>query len=135
MRFPGIAIGLSHTISHTVSHRDTVGNFFPDDLQPMLSTPGLMALAIQASSALVDPLLPDDFTSVGKSASVTHEQPSVLGAALSLTVTITHFDGYHITLSMVASDHSGVVGTGSLVRSIVNKQWLQLKIARRAAEV
>ena len=133
MKFPGITVGLSRTVNHTVDHRDTAGNFLPDDIEPLLSSAGLISLAIDASVGLIDPLLPDGFISIGKSSSITHEHPSVLGANLALTVTIAQFDGYHITLRIVASDETGVVGTGEHIRSIVNKHWLQIRVSGRAA--
>ena len=133
MKFPGITVGLSRTIQHTVDHRDTSGNFLPDDLEPLLSSSGLINLTIEAAVGLIDPLLPEGFTSIGKSSSMTHEHPSVLGAHVRLTVTVTAFDGYHITMKMIASDETGVVGTGVHTRSIVNKHWLQIRVAGRAA--
>lgn len=133
MKFPGISIGLSKTITHTINHRDTAGNCLPDDIEPLLSSSGLINLTINTAVELVDPLLPDGFLSIGKSSSVSHEHPSVLGAHLSLTVTIVAFDGYHITLRVVASDETGMVGRGMHVRSIVNKHWLQIRVAGRAA--
>lgn len=133
MTFPGITIGASRTIQHVVDHGDTAGNSLPDDIEPLLSSSGLIALVVDTSVGLIDPLLPDGFISIGKSSSITHEHPSVLGAALSLSVTITAFDGYHITLKVVASDATGVVATGTHVRSIVNKHWLQIRVAGRAA--
>ena len=134
VKFPGISVGLSRTIHHTVDHNDTVGNSLPDDIEPMLSSSGLIALAIRAAAALIDPLLPDGFISIGKSSSITHEHPCVLGSSVRLTVTITAFDGYHISLRIVASDGASVVGTGTHVRSIVNKHWLQIRVAGRAAQ-
>jgi predicted thioesterase len=124
---------LSHTIHHTVDHRDTVGNHLPDEIEPLLSSPGLIALTVQASVALVDQRLPDGFISIGKSSDVTHEHPCTLGAHVSLTVTIIAFDGYHLTLRFVASDELGVIATGTHTRSIVNQHWLQVRIAGRAA--
>jgi len=131
MKFPGIRVGISHTIHHTVIGADTFGNHLPDDVQLLLSSPGTASLMIRASSALIDPLLPDGFMSVGKSIAITHENPSVVGATVNLTVTISGFDHYHVTLAMTASDESGIVGTGTHVRSIVNKRWLQMRIHRR----
>lgn len=133
MKFPGITVGLSKTITHTIHHLDTTGNCLPEDVEPLLSSSGLINLTIKASVELIDPLLPDGFLSIGKSSSIYHDHPSVLGAHLSLTVTIAEFDGYHITLRVVASDETGVVGRGTHVRSIVNKHWLQIKVAGRAA--
>jgi fluoroacetyl-CoA thioesterase len=131
MNFPGIQVGKSYTIRHSVTKTDTYGNHLPDDIQSLLSSPGLTSLMIRASSELLDPLLPDGFMSVGKSVSITHEHPSVVGATVDLTVTIVEFDGYHVSLEMTASDESGLVGTGSHTRSIVNKRWLQIRIHRR----
>jgi fluoroacetyl-CoA thioesterase len=131
MKFPGIQVGKSFTLRHSVARADTHGNHLPDDVQSLLSSPGLAGLMIRASSDLIDPLLPDGFMSVGKSISITHEHPSVIGARVELTVSIVEFDGYHVGLEMTASDESGLVGTGSHTRSIVNKRWLQIRIHRR----
>lgn len=131
MTFPGIKTGLSRTIRHTVIERDTFGNYLPDDVQLLLSSPGLAALTIGAASSLIDPLLPEDFMSVGKSISITHEQPSVVGTLIDVTVTITAFDGYHVTLEMEARDESGCIGSGTHVRSIANKRWLRVRVQRR----
>ena len=131
MKFPGIQVGMSHSIHHTVTQADTYGSYLPEDVQSLLSSPGLAGLMIQASFTLVNPLLPDGFISVGKGVSITHEHPSVVGATVNLTVTISEFDGYHVTFSMTADDESGLVGTGTHVRSIVNKRWLEIGIHRR----
>ncbi|MCK4516436.1 MAG: hypothetical protein KAU31_14335, partial [Spirochaetaceae bacterium] len=128
-------VGMSHAIRHTVIEADTFGNHLPDDVQLLLSSPGLAALMIQAACALIDPLLPERFMSVGKSITITHEHPSVVGATVDLTTTVSEFDGYHVTLAMTASDESGLVGTGTHVRSIVNKRWLQIRIHRRLTNV
>lgn len=131
MEFPGIKVGLSNTIHHTVTQSDTFGSFLPQNVQSLLSSPGLAGLMIGASHGLLAPLLPDGFISVGKALSITHEHPSVIGATVELIVTIAEFDGYHVTFSMTANDESGLVGTGSNVRSIVNERWLELGIHRR----
>ncbi len=134
MKFPGIRVGLTRTVHHVVDERDTYGNSLPDDIEPLLSSAGLMTLAIRAAVDLIDPLLPDGFLSIGKSSSVTHEHPSVRGASLELTVTIDEFDGYHIGLRIDALDETGPVASGRHVRSIANRHWLQLRIAGRAAQ-
>lgn len=134
MQFPGIVVGLTRTVHHVVDERDTMGNSLPDDIEPLLSSAGLMTLAIRCAVQLIDPILPDGFISIGKSSAITHEHPCVRGASLRLTVTVEAFDGYHITLAISASDETGLVATGTHVRSIANKRWLQLRIAGRAAE-
>ena len=135
MKFPGIVVGDTLTIQKTVSEEDTVGNHWSLDIEKLLSTPGLISMMIEASTRLIDNKLPEGFMSVGKSAEVVHEHPSVLGAQVGVKVLITAFDGYHITLSMTAYDEGGIIGRGSHTRSIVNRHWTQLKIARRVASL
>ncbi len=135
MNFPGIKIGLTRTVSHTVEQRDTARSVLPHDVEPLLSPSGLVALVGEAATAIVDPLLPDGFVSVAKSFSVTHEHPSVIGASLAMTVSVTGFDGHHITFDIVAADELGVVATGTHVRSIANHRWLRMRIAARAGEL
>mgnify|MGYP006292920551 CR=1 FL=1 len=135
MNFPGIKTGMTITVRHDVTENDTWGNHLQSDIDKLMSTPAFVSLMIEASMRMVDPQLPDGFISVGKSSEIIHEHPTVVGSTVHLTVTITDFDGYHITIGMEASDESGVCGRGTHVRSIVNKRWLHLKMARRTAGV
>ncbi len=135
MEFPGIEIGNQLTLHKTVSESHTADNFFDTGVEKLCSTPSLVSMMMEASVRLIDTTLPEGFVSVGKSASVTHEQPTVLGANLSITVQITGFDGYRIHLEMTAYDDSGLVGRGEHVRSIVNRRWLELKVNRRLMRV
>ncbi len=131
VKFPGIIIGDTHVIERTVRQEDTAGNFWQTDVEDLLSTPSLIAYMMEAAGDLVDSKLPEGFISVGKSAEVTHEQPSVVGATVSVKVEIKSFDGYHIRFKMTATDDSGIIGRGSHVRSIVNKKWLLIKLNKR----
>jgi predicted thioesterase len=134
MNFPGIKTGMTLTKQHTINEEDTYGNHLPDDIEKLLSTSATVSLITEASVQLVDTHLPDGFISVGKSSEVVHEHPTVIGDTLSITVTLVEFDGYHLTIAAELSDESGVCGRGTHVRSIVNKRWLQLKVARRVSE-
>jgi predicted thioesterase len=135
MRFPGIIIGDTLTIQKTVTENDTTDNFWTTHIENLFSTPSLVAMMQEAAVRLIDEKLPEGFISVGKSAEVTHEQPTVLGARLSLKVEIKSFDGYHVRLKMLAYDDSGIVGRGSHVRSIVNERWMKVKVQKRIASL
>jgi predicted thioesterase len=132
MRFPGIVIGDVLTVTRTITDADTAGNYWKTDVEKLLSTPGLIAMMIEASTRLIDEKLPDGFISVSKQAEVVHEHPTVVGTPITLKVEIKSFDGYHIRMKMIAHDESGVVGRGSHERSIVNKKWMLLKVNKRA---
>jgi predicted thioesterase len=135
MRFPGIIIGDTLTIQKTVTENDTTDNFWTTHIENLFSTPSLVAMMQEAAVRLIDEKLPEGFISVGKSAEVTHEQPTVLGARLSRKVEIKSFDGYHVRLKMLAYDDSGIVGRGSHVRSIVNERWMKVKVQKRIASL
>jgi predicted thioesterase len=135
MRFPGIIIGDTLTIQKTVTENDTTDNYWTTHIENLFSTPSMVAMMQEAAVRLIDEKLPEGFISVGKSAEVTHEQPTVLGARLSLKVEIKSFDGYHIRLKMLAYDDSGIVGRGSHVRSIVNERWMKVKVQKRIANL
>jgi predicted thioesterase len=135
MRFPGIIIGDSLTVEEVVSEGDTTDNYGVSHVENLLSTPALIAKAIDASVRLVDDKLPPGFITVGKSVELVHEHPTVLGAAITVKAEIKSFDGYHIKLSIVAYDKSGIIGRGSHVRSIVNEKWMKLKVQKRIAGI
>lgn len=135
MNFPGIRPGMTSRLSRMVSAADTVGNHLPDDMEQLLSSPGLSSIMIEAAVGMIDAQLPDGFISVGKSAEVVHEHPTVVGSTVSVSVRVSGFDGYHITMEMEARDELGRCGHGRHVRSIVNRRWLELKIARRLAQL
>lgn len=131
MRFPGIVIGDVITEQRTVKEADTTDNFWTTHIEHLLSTPALVAMMQEASVALIDEKLPDGFISVGKSAEITHDQPTVVGAVITIKVEIKSFDGYHIKVKMIAYDDSGIVARGNHVRSIVNEKWMKLKVQKR----
>ncbi len=135
MRFPGIIIGDTLTIQKSVTEKDTTDNFWTTHIENLFSTPSMVAMMQEASVQLLDEKLPEGFISVGKSADVVHEQPTVLGALLNMKVEIKSFDGYHVRFKMLAYDDSGIVGRGSHVRSIVNERWMKIKVQKRIASL
>lgn len=135
MRFPGIIIGDTLTIQKSVTEKDTTDNYWTTHIENLFSTPSMVAMMQEASVQLLDEKLPEGFISVGKSADVVHEQPTVLGALLNMKVEIKSFDGYHVRFKMLAYDDSGVVGRGSHVRSIVNERWMKIKVQKRVASL
>ena len=135
MRFPGIIIGDSLTVESVVSERDTTDDYGASHVENLLSTPALIAKAIDVSVKLVDDKLPAGFITVGKSVELVHEHPTVLGAVISVKAEIKSFDGYHIKLGITACDTSGIIGRGSHVRSIVNEKWMKLKVQKRIAGI
>lgn len=134
MQFPGITVGLKETFEHVVGHAETAAVYDASNIEKLLSTPGVVAMMMGASQRLLDHRLPEGFVSVGKRADVQHEQPSVEGAHVRITVEVTAFDGYHVEVAMSAEDDTGLIATGYHVRTIVNQRWFEIKVQKRASQ-
>jgi len=58
--------GLSKAIQKKITEADTAMNFGSGAIKDLLATPALAALMIEAAVQLVDPLLPDNYFTIGK---------------------------------------------------------------------
>jgi predicted thioesterase len=130
-----VKVGQARTIQKVVQESDTSAYFGSGQLEKLFATPSLVALMIKASVELIDPTLPEGFISVGKSSHVVHSQPTILGETVSVTVTVTEKEGDRIMLEMTAFDETGVIGTGTHERYVVNKQALFRKVKERIGQL
>jgi len=130
-----IQVGDSITIQKMVNTKDTALNYGSGKVDTLLATPSLVALMIEASVKAIDEKLPEGFVTVGTMAKIVHENPTILGATISVKVEVAKFDGQKITLDMMAYDEIGLVGKGTHERTIVNKEALQKKALERAEKI
>lgn len=130
-----IQVGDSITIQKMVNTKDTALNYGSGKVDTLLATPSLVALMIEASVKAIDEKLPEGFVTVGTMAKIVHENPTILGATISVKVEVAKFDGQKITLDMMAYDEIGLVGKGTHERTIVNKEALQKKAMERAERI
>jgi fluoroacetyl-CoA thioesterase len=101
-------------------------------LDYLISTPAIMAMIIDASSSLLDPLLPEDYITVGKFIELDHEKPTIIDGDISIIITVTKVDGDRIHLEITGHDAIGQVCRGKYERVIVNKNTLIDSAYRRA---
>ncbi|SCZ81215.1 thioesterase family protein [Acidaminobacter hydrogenoformans] len=120
------------TIQKIVTEDDTAVHYGSGALDTLLATPSLVALMIEAATRLVDSRLPEGYVSVGKSLSITHEKPTVLGETVTIKVSVVNQESNYIQLEMEAFDEEGVIGHGKLDRFVVNKTRLMEKAAEEA---
>lgn len=121
---PKIQVGESLIVQRVVNEKDTGLNYGTGKLTDFFAMPSLLALMIEGSTKLLDDQLPEGFVTVGYQACITHEKPSMLGETVSAKVEVKSFDGNRIELEMLAYDEVGVIGKGTHVRAIVNKDSL-----------
>ncbi|MBR5134580.1 MAG: dihydrolipoamide acyltransferase [Clostridia bacterium] len=123
-------IGTSHTETIVVDERDLAVAVGSGDL-PVLATPRMAALMEQAAAALVSPHLDEGITTVGISLNITHTAPTLPGATVSATATLTATDGRRFSFDVTAFDGVGEIGKGTHDRVSVKADRFLEKAAER----
>ena len=116
--------GISKTIRREVTSLNSAGMYGSGVLDFLLSTPAAISMAIEASIALLDPLLPDGYVTVGRSIDMQHRQPTLVGEGISLTVSVIEVKNDHILLDIEIHDTHGLVIKGRHERSVINASEL-----------
>ncbi len=119
--------GLSHTSTMTVSDSNTAISVGSGDM-PVLATPMMMALMENAAMLAVASELEEGTTTVGGHIESSHLKPSKLGAVVSATATLTKIEGKKLSFAIVAKMGEDVIGEGTHLRFIVNKEKFLQKL-------
>ncbi len=114
------------TIKETVSHSNTADTVGSGDL-PVYATPAMAALMEKAARTAAAGLLGEGETTVGSELDIRHLRPSVIGATVSATATLTAREGRKLTFRVEASDDNGEIGCGTHIRYIVNAEKFMAK--------
>ncbi len=113
--------GLTHTSQLTVNEAVTAITMGSGDM-PVLATPAMMALMENAAMLAVAPHLPEGCTTVGGHIASSHLRPSRIGDTVTATATVTRIDGKKIEFKVEAHCGEVLLGEGSHLRFIVNKE-------------
>jgi predicted thioesterase len=89
---------------------------------PVLATPAMMALMENAAMLAVADHLPDGCTTVGGHIASSHLKPSKLGETVTATATVTRVEGKKIEFEIKAYCGDVLLGEGSHLRFIVDKE-------------
>lgn len=119
--------GLSHTSSLIVSPEKTAIAAGSGDM-PVFATPMMMALMENAAMLAVASELPDGATTVGGHIASSHVKPSPVGAEVSATATLTKVDGKKLYFDVKATMGDAVIGEGTHLRFIVDKEKFLARI-------
>ena len=118
--------GLSFTSRTTVSSENTAKAIGSGDME-VFATPAMIALMENAAMLAVAAGLPEGSSTVGSEMNVTHIKPSGLGAEITATAVLTSVEGRKLTFNVGASDSEGMIGEGTHVRYIVDRERLKAK--------
>ena len=119
--------GLTHTSTLKVTNADTALEMGSGDM-PVLATPAMTALMENAAMLAVSDSLPEGCTTVGGHISTYHLKPSRVGAQVSATATLDKIDGRKLYFTVKAHDGDTLIGEGSHLRFIVERDRFMAKL-------
>jgi predicted thioesterase len=113
--------GLQHVSQLTVTDAVTAIAMGSGDM-PVLATPAMMALMENAAMLAVANHLPEGCTTVGGHITSSHLRPSKLGDTVTATAVVTRVDGKKIEFIIQAHCGDILLGEGTHLRFIVDKE-------------
>ena len=122
-----IEVGLKHTSELTVNESVTAIRMGSGDM-PVLATPAMMALMENAAMLAVAAELPEGCTTVGGHIESSHLRPSKIGAKVTATAEVTKFDGKKIEFRVSAHSGDILLGEGTHLRFIVDRERFMSKL-------
>ncbi len=131
MNIPVFSIGMSKSVKKVISQEDTAFNYGSGALRNLMATPILAALMIEAAVNTIDPLLPEDYITIGRKIEIEHENPTKEGMEVYVTAKLVEIDKNILTFEITANDEVGRIGRGYHERQIVNNSILMKKVDER----
>lgn len=122
-------IGLTYTSRMVVEEGHLAQNVGSGDL-PVLATPVMIMLMENAAMLAVADEISSEESTVGAQISVAHLRPTPLADTITATATLTAVEGRKLTFAVVAEDSKGVIGEGTHVRYIINRERFVSKITQ-----
>ena len=116
-----LEIGLKHTSEQMVSEALTAMQMGSGDL-PVFATPAMMALMENAAMMAVANELPEGCTTVGGHIESSHLRPSKVGEKVSAVAEVTKVDGKKIEFKVAAYSGETLLGEGTHLRFVVDKE-------------
>jgi len=101
------------------------------ELSYLVSTPAVINMIIEASTELLDPLLPDGYATVGTEIRLQHENPTLIGEEVFIRVQVKTVQNAKIVLEVEGNDKEGRFCRGEHERHIVNKKKLMEHVYNR----
>lgn len=119
--------GLTYTSRLTVGNENTAIALGSGDM-PVLATPAMMALMENAAMLAVASALEEGDTTVGGHIESSHLRPTPVGAEVSATATLEKVDGRKLYFKIIAHQGDKIIGEGTHLRFIVNREKFLAKI-------
>ena len=122
-----IEVGLKHTSTLVVTDDVTAVKIGSGDMA-VLATPAMMALMENAAMLAVADELPEGCTTVGGHIASSHLKPSKVGDTVTATAEVVKVDGKKIEFKVSAYSGDVLIGEGSHLRFVVDRERFLSKI-------
>jgi predicted thioesterase len=122
-----VEVGLKHTSELTVTDAVTAVRMGSGDM-PVLATPAMMALMENAAMLAVADELPEGSTTVGGHIASSHLRPSKIGDVVRAVAEVTKVDGRKIEFNVSAYSGDVLLGEGTHLRFVVDRERFMSKI-------
>lgn len=120
--------GMTYTSTQVVTEQLTAMVMGSGDM-PVFATPAMVALMENAAMLAVASSLPEGSTTVGALMNTTHIKPSPIGETVKATAILDEVDGRKLTFTVRAEDSKGVIGEGTHVRYVVDRERFMGKLS------
>lgn len=94
----------------------------------VFATPAMVALMENAAMRAVAEYLPEGSSTVGSLINVSHVKPSGIGETIEAIAVLTEIDKRKLTFAVKAMDSLGIIGEGTHIRFIVDREKFLSKI-------
>ena len=121
-----VEVGLNHTSELMVTDAVTAIRMGSGDM-PVLATPAMMALMENAAMLAVADDLPEGSTTVGGHIASSHLRPSKIGDVVRAIAEVTKVDGRKIEFNVSAYSGDVLLGEGTHLRFIVDRERFMSK--------
>ena len=122
-----LEVGLNHTSVLTVTDAVTAMAFGSGELR-VLATPAMLALMENAAMLAVAGVLPEGCTTVGGYIESSHLKPTKVGEKVRATAEVIKVDGKKIYFKVAAFAGDVLLGEGTHLRFVVDREKFLSKI-------
>lgn len=122
-----IVVGLKYKSEVRVDVHNTAATLGSGDMD-VFATPAMVALMENAAMKTVAQELTDGSSTVGALINVSHLKPSGIGATITAEAELVAIDGRKLTFKVTASDETGIIGEGTHIRYVVDREKFLSKI-------
>ena len=122
-----IKIGFKHTSELIVTDAVTALAMGSGDM-PVLATPAMLALMENAAMLAISEALPEGCTSVGGNIESSHLRPSKISDKITAIAEVTKVDGKKVEFKVAAYSGETLLGEGTHLRFIVDKERFMSKL-------